>query len=1619
MKVPKSGLHVWLSLALLLLCLPIRTVAVQITTTNLPSGAVGEGYRLNLTAGDGQPPYSWQIISNSLPSGFDFSYDEAFAYISGIPAHGGAYYFTVQVTDADSQSATRSFNLLISEPLNSGVDWRAAATADFNADGKPDVVWQRNDSLLLWFLNGTNLISSAAITNNANGARAVLARDFDGDNKTDLLLQDSDGSLVVWLMNSNQVLNAVFLRNGEPVVNGGHVVGIANLTGNGTRDLVIADENGNLSTWLMNGTNFLAEMTVPNNIPPQSTAIGNFNTNAPNDILVRQVSNFYYLSLSTNNVSNPMSFGNTTDSGPALPVIPPDWRIAGVADFNGDGQEDIAWQSVESGSLFFWHLNQTNLIGFSSPVNGPVSAPQIAVQPASQTVLDRDTVKLSVVVSGDTPLVYPLAYQWLKNGANILLATNATLLFSPIQMNDAGDYLVIVSDSSGSVTSQVATITVNGLAPTFLSSGQNITARVGTPADLSFAYDGTLPISLQWRHDGVDISGATNSTLHFASAQLKDTGGYTLVLSNLAGVAESDTSYLTVVQSGADVVFYSLAKEAAYTQESSATPVVAGDPVFPYRFLARVKESAPGFVSGASVVKPSSAIVNLSASPLGYSSYDEYGALTSLNNDFPSGTYHFNIQTFNDGNRNIALNLPATAFPATPHISNYDAAQNINPAIDFTITWDALSGGTTNDFVQVEIFVDDHIVGSPGQFEPGALNGLSKSFTIPAGSLTENLQYVAHIVFFKVSSRNTSGYPGAIGLVGFRKDVSFSIQTGTALPLPSILEQPQNQTVIVSNDVTFSVTAEGSDLSYQWRFNDVAINGATDDSLTLTNIQSTDTGDYNVLVSNSAGSVISSNATLAVLVPPAIIKQPQSQSSLANKNVSLSVTATGTAPLSYFWFLAPTTTLPSATNAVLTLTNAQPENSGDYFVVVSNAAGVVISTQASVSIKLPVSITTQPQGQTAMVDSQVFLDVEATGTGPLFYQWRLNNVNISGATNSFLSLDNVQTNQSGTYRVVVSNAVSSALSSNAVVKVLAPPVITTQPQSKNAAVGTSTSLKVVATGTAPLRYQWQFNGTNLRGATGATLSLPTIPLTKSGTYAVTVSNAVGVVTSDSAVVNVVPPAPVITSPANNFQTTNTALSVSGTAAKNAGITKVQFQLNDGAFIDATGTTAWRANFNLIAGTNVFRVRAVNDNGESAGTTRSFFLIRTNRLIVLVNGNGTISPNWTNQLLITRRGYTITAIPGPNQLFAGWSGGIVSSEAKLSFLMEPNLVLQANFASNIFIPVAGTYTGLFHDTNYIAHESCGFFTLLLSSNQTFSGKVLIGGATNAFSGKFNLSGHAVLSIPVRNQSPLEMQLQVDLESGSDQITGTLANDTITAELVANRSTFSTTHPATNFNGVYTILFPASEDPATAPGGVGYGLVTVSAAGNVTANGMLGDGTVFNNVVPIGKDGQWPLYLPLYSGKGSMFGWLQFSANTPHEVSGNVLWFKKPVITGALYRNGFTSQLSITGSAFASPPRGTRALDFTNGIAVLTDGNLATPLTNGLVLKTNNTFTVSGTNKLAITLNTTSGLLTGSFFHPKTRRTTTFKGAISQENNFGAGPFLGTNQSGTILIQGIIP
>lgn len=248
-------------------------------------------------------------------------------------------------------------------------------------------------------------------------------------------------------------------------------------------------------------------------------------------------------------------------------------------------------------------------------------------------------------------------------------------------------------------------------------------------------------------------------------------------------------------------------------------------------------------------------------------------------------------------------------------------------------------------------------------------------------------------------------------------------------PAPTITFQPQNQTIVAYHDATFSVTAAGAaPLFYQWLFDGDAIPGATSATLALTNVQPNQAGRYHAVVFNAAGSASSASAQLTVLIPAIIQQQPQSIATNAGRSVTFSVFAIGTGPTRYQWRFNGTNIL-NATNASLTITNAQPVNEGIYTVIITDSVGDITSAPARLDILFEPFVVQQPISQSIPTGGTVTISVVVTNnaTLPIGYRLRRNGLSLPETfieryeRAAFFTITNIRAPLTN-YAVVVTNA---------------------------------------------------------------------------------------------------------------------------------------------------------------------------------------------------------------------------------------------------------------------------------------------------------------------------------------------------------------------------------------------------------------------------------------------------------------------------------------------------------------------------------------------------------------------------------------------------------------------
>jgi hypothetical protein len=229
---------------------------------------------------------------------------------------------------------------------------------------------------------------------------------------------------------------------------------------------------------------------------------------------------------------------------------------------------------------------------------------------------------------------------------------------------------------------------------------------------------------------------------------------------------------------GQDVRLYGVAKGQLFLQANSAlaTPAAGSNVVF-QAFIATDGEAT---VTNASLTLPNSTVVPLDGSggsELGLEA--AFASLAALDAAFPDGEYTLVLGTVHDGLRTNALTLSGGGYPATPHFNNFAAAQTVNPTNDFALTWDAIAGATTNDFVQIEILdcngSEVFQTASPGR--PGGLDGTATFAIIPGRTLRPGQTYRAELLVAHLTTYDTNSYPGAQGIAGYFKRVQTSLST--------------------------------------------------------------------------------------------------------------------------------------------------------------------------------------------------------------------------------------------------------------------------------------------------------------------------------------------------------------------------------------------------------------------------------------------------------------------------------------------------------------------------------------------------------------------------------------------------------------------------------------------------------------------------------------------------------------------------------------------------------------------------------------------------------------------------------------------------------------------------
>jgi hypothetical protein len=470
------------------------------------------------------------------------------------------------------------------------------------------------------------------------------------------------------------------------------------------------------------------------------------------------------------------------------------------------------------------------------------------------------------------------------------------------------------SEGTTSGVIQVPRYTVAAVAPVIITHPRSQTVVPGSSAVFQVLAAGDPPLSYAWKSNGVAIPGATNASLALSNVQVANAASYSVTVSNNSGSATSRAAWLRVNTNAHPILFAdnfdtdSSANWNFFWGAANGLPDYTVDWAFDYG-------ATPYTFNGVTALIPPAP-----NSPDGSTRGVRF---TVNNNDTNGSTAGVNIypknQTFSNNfalKFDLWINYPGGASGVNATGSTEHAIFGLNH-LGTQVNWAAPSGsasdgvwfavdgegGTTHDY---RAYVGDPS-GPPTELIGQAASGLSQ---------TDNVAAIYQTLL--PSSRFETA--GAAGKNWVEAELR---QTN------NVILWLLDGTVIAQRTNTSSFTAGNIMLGFMDTFASIA-NPAEDAFVIFDNVRVEDL---------STGS----------LQAPAITAQPQSQTIVAGANVAFTVTASGSAPLSYQWRFKGTN-VPGAAGSSLMLTNIQASAAGPYDVVVSNAAGVVTSDAATLTV---------------------------------------------------------------------------------------------------------------------------------------------------------------------------------------------------------------------------------------------------------------------------------------------------------------------------------------------------------------------------------------------------------------------------------------------------------------------------------------------------------------------------------------------------------------------------------------------------------------------------------------------------------------------------------------------
>ena len=873
-----------------------------------------------------------------------------------------------------------------------------------------------NDTIRKITQSGTNWVVSTlagqpgvAGTNDGTGSNAQFSgpNELALDSATNLYVADSDNDTIRQVTPAGVVTTLAGKPGASGSANGTGGAARFNapsgVTADGATNLYVADwGNSTIRKITPSGTNWIVTLLAgtagASGSADGTNSVARFYT--PNDIAVDGESNLYVAEYYNCTIRRVTPVGTnwvvSTLGGVA--------DVAGTNDGTGSAARfyDPAGVVMDSeGTLYVADVkNDTIRKGYL--------ALSIATAPASQIVASGYSPTFSVTAIGTGPLTY----QWQLDETNLNGATSATFTVSNLQQVNGGSYQVVITSPYGSVTSSPpAILTIEPALAVSTFSGLPESSGFGNGVGTNALFDYPTGVALD-ASGNLYVADSLNNVVRFITS-----AGVVSVLAGTAGVSGTNDGVGT---------------SALFDQPNSVALDSSNNIYVADTANNTIRELVPGGTNW--VVSTIAGMAGVTGTNNGTGSAAQFSAPKGIAVDKGGNVYVADEN--NDTIRKLVrsgTNWTVSTLAGLPAVSG--SANGTGSAARFNSPRDVATDNASNIYVAdwdnytvrkvTPAGVVTTLAGTAGK--SGSTDGLGSValFDKPHGVAVDRATNVYVADFYNSTIRKITpagvvttlaGLPGSTasvdgiginaqldepcGLVCDSSGTNFYIaDTGNHtirravldFGQPVIIAEPQAFNVAVGGTIALNVAASSASPAYQWFFDGTNISHAVSSSITITNMQMTNAGNYGVIASNSLGATTNPIATVTI-VPLLITSQPTNVTGMLGSNAVFLVSITGLGPFGYQWQfggidITNGLTITTAQSDSLTVTNLAIVQAGSYSVAISNAYGSVTSAFATLSISNVAASFTANGGGIQFSNGSVVLQLTSlTGQGTIIVE---------------------------------------------------------------------------------------------------------------------------------------------------------------------------------------------------------------------------------------------------------------------------------------------------------------------------------------------------------------------------------------------------------------------------------------------------------------------------------------------------------------------------------------------------------------------------------------------------------------------------------------------------------